>query len=541
MLSPRLRLSAFFVGVAAFSPIAGCTADERGSGATGGGSSAQAGGPGREQPPESQGLGTIAIQNAQNKAISRLTNAQFIQSASALLGEAAVVGAEQLLPEQDRHGAFRNTGFAQDQPFDLIKGYDAAAAAIADHVPDWAAFHQQWGACSELGCIKTFIRNFTEAAFRRPTTDAEVAAFQPILDASAAATLSYDEMVKLIIRATLQAPEFLYLFADEALSDFQLAARLSYFVSDGPPDAELYAAAKAQSLRTPAGLDAQIDRLLAKNVARFASAFAFDYLDLGRATTRNLSADEATVRQLVNSAVATMTALVEQDQPISAILTRDTFVTNEAAATWINGKPSTDTLVKPNPAYPFMGLLTHPATLMAMSNAVFGSTVSRGTFIANQMLCIPPTPPPPPGIQQTDLSSLLPPDPTQRDEGEARLADARCQGCHAQFESYSFAFNKWGGDGQFKNDPRLKDGGPVKTGLGDIAFGGFADFLPKLAGSNQFQRCVTDQVIRYGLQHTEYPPELVQTVLDEAWKLNPNVTFRSLMKALIRQKVFATR
>ncbi len=157
------------------------------------------------------------------------------------------------------------------------------------------------------------------------------------------------------------------------------------------------------------------------------------------------------------------------------------------------------------------------------------------------MLCVPPTPPPPPGIQQTDLSALLPPNPTQRDEAEARMADSRCHGCHAQFEAYSFAFNKWGGDGLYKNDPRLKDNGPIMSGLGDITFTGMADFLPKLAGSTQFQRCVTDQLVRYGLQHTTYGQDVTLAVLADAYKLNPNVTFRSLMKALVRQKIFTTR
>src|SRR5437899_881825 len=121
MLSPGLRSPAFslgFAALAAFALLAGCTADIH-TGAASGGSSAAAGGSGFQQPPESQGLGTVAIQNAQDKAIARLTNAQFIQSAIALMGDAAVVGADQLLPEQDRHGAFRNTGAAQDQPFDL--------------------------------------------------------------------------------------------------------------------------------------------------------------------------------------------------------------------------------------------------------------------------------------------------------------------------------------------------------------------------------------------------------------------------------------
>jgi hypothetical protein len=541
MSSPRLRPLPFLVGLASILTVAACTGDIGRTGMGGPPGTGNTGGGGPTPPPESRGIGTVAIENTQDKAISRLTNAQFIQSAAALVGDAAVVGADQLLPYQDRHGAFRNTGFAQDQPFDLIKAYDAAASYIVDHVTDWPAFHMRWGQCTQLSCIKTFLKNFTEGAFRHPTADADVNAFQPILDAAAAAMMTYDETVKLLVRATLQAPDFLYLFGDATLTDYQLASRISYFVSDGPPDAELYAAAKAQDLRNAAGLDKQIDRLLAKNVTRFASAFGFDYLDLQRATTRNLVADPATVIQLMNSAVASFASLVEQNRPVSAILTLDTFVTNEAAATWISGAASKATTVKANPSYPFMGLLTHPAALMAMSNSVFGSTVSRGSFIADQMMCVPPTPPPPPGIQQTDLSALLPPNPTQRDIGEARMADNRCKGCHAQFESFSFAFNKWGGDGTFKTDPTLKDNGPITTGLGDIPFNGYADFLPKLAGSTQFHRCVTDQVIRYGLQHTEYPPELVQTVLAEATKLNPDVTFPSLMKALIRQTIFTTR
>ncbi|HEX3695506.1 MAG TPA: DUF1592 domain-containing protein [Polyangia bacterium] len=513
-----------------------------GPGSTGGGAGTSGNnGSGGGGPASNGGIGTVAIENAPDKAISRLTNAQFIQSAAVLVGDAAVMGADALLPEQDRHGAFTNTGYAQDQPFDLIESYDSAASYIVDHVTDWTAFQMRWGGCTQATCVSTFLRSFVEAAFRRPATDADVTAFQPILDASTAAMLPYTDTVKLLVRATLQAPEFLYLFADDMLNDYQLAARLSYFVSNGPPDDQLYAAAKAQTLHIPANLDAQIDRLLAKTVTQFASAFAYDYLDLHRATTRNVTTDPATVKLLISSAVNSFAALVDEDKPISTILTLDTFVTDPATATWTSGQPSTAATVQPSASFPFMGLLTHPATLMAMSNEIIGSTVNRGIFISNQIMCVPPTPPPPPGIQQTDLSAKLPPNPTERDIGEARVADPRCQGCHSQFESYSFPFNRWGGDGLFKTDPTLKDNGPILTGLGMITFKGYADFLPQLAGSTQFQRCVTDQLIRYGLQHTEYPADLVDTVLTEAKKLTPAVTFRSLIKALIRQSVFTTR
>jgi hypothetical protein len=494
-------------------------------------------------------LGTVAIENTRDKAIARLTSSQFLHSAAALLGDSAVVGIDSMLPEQDiQDGLFRNTGFAQEQLYSVVQGYDAAASAIVAQVTDWPGFHQRWGGCTQQACIKSFIGTFAEAAFRRPATDVDVNAFQPILDASATNLLTYDDTVQLIVRATLQAPEFLYLFFDQTLTDFQVAARLSYIVTDGPPDAELYAAAKNQELRTPAGLDTQVDRLLAKGMAAFAQAFGFDYLALRKATTRNVNqtdastaVDPAVVRQFMGSAVDSFAFLLERDQPVGTLLTTDTFIVNEATASWLAGQKSTDTTAKPTAKYPFMGMLTHPATLIAISNAVFGSTVSRGQFIASQMLCVPPAPAPPPGAQQTDLSAALPPNPTARDFGEARMRDARCSGCHAQFESYSFAMNKWGGDGLYKDDPRLTDNGPITTGLGNIAFDSYQDFLPKLASSTQFQRCVADHVIRFGLQHTEYPPELVQAVLDAALSAGPTLTFRSLIKALVRQPIFTTR
>lgn len=472
-----------------------------------------------------------------------------MRSAGALVGDAAVVGVEPLLPEQDiQDGLFRNTGFAQEQLFSVVQAFDSAATAIVGKVTDWPAFHQRWGGCTEPSCATTFLRSLLAAAFRRPVTDTDVNAFQPILDASLAHALSYDDTVQLLVRATLQAPEFLYLFFDETLTDFQLAARLSYLITDGPPDVELYAAANNQELRTPAGLNRQLDRLLSTQVKAFAHAFGFDYLALRKATTRNVNqtdastaVDEAMIRQFMASATDSFAYLVEQDQPVGSVLTTDTFRVNEPTASWLFGQASMETTVKPTARYPFMGMLTHPAVLIAISNAVFGSTVSRGQFIASQVLCVPPVPEPPPGVQQVDLSADLPPNPTARDHGEARMRDARCSGCHAQFESYSFAMNKWGGDGLYKDDPRLVDSGPVVTGLGDITFGGYQEFFPKLAASTQFQRCITDQVIRFGLQHTEYPPELVQAVLDGASSAGPALTFRSLIKALVQQPIFTTR
>ena len=48
------------------------------------------------------------------------------------------------------------------------------------------------------------------------------------------------------------------------LTPFEKASALSYFLTDGPPDAELLAAARAGALETTAQLEAHTRRLLAK-------------------------------------------------------------------------------------------------------------------------------------------------------------------------------------------------------------------------------------------------------------------------------------
>jgi hypothetical protein len=71
--------------------------------------------------------------------------------------------------------------------------------------------------------------------------------------------------------AVLTSPEFLFHPADakkgrglfSEKSSYTLASRLSYWLWNGPPDEELLATARDDSLSRPEVLHAQIDRLLA--------------------------------------------------------------------------------------------------------------------------------------------------------------------------------------------------------------------------------------------------------------------------------------
>lgn len=486
-------------------------------------------------------IATVPIEETNAKAMSRLTAAQFLHSASALLGDVAIEGAADKLTLREAWTgpAFSNAGFNQATGKHDVQDFDDAATAIVERVSDWPSFHARWGGCQQISCVQGFLTSFLEAAFRRPVSDADVAAFQPILAAASSAALSYDETVELLVRATLQSFEFLYLFEDDALNDFQLASRVAYFITDGPPDAELYGVAKANQLHEPAVLSQQVDRLLSGNVAGFARAFGRDYFELNAALLR--VGDLPTQRSLIDSALDSFAALLEQRQPVDALMTTNALVVNPETATWL-GLPSAAPTISPTPQYPFWGLMTHPAVLMAISNEDKGSTISRGLAISEHFLCVAPPPNPPAGIQAKQSEFNLPADATARTKAEARLTSPTCVGCHTVFEPFSFALNHWDGSGRYDADPRLNDNGPIDTALGTIAFQDYRDFFQKLSRSEQFQNCVSEHLIRYGLRHTTFTAELRERVVAQARSVSPaGLTFQALIKALIMDPVFATR
>jgi Protein of unknown function (DUF1592)/Protein of unknown function (DUF1588)/Protein of unknown function (DUF1595)/Protein of unknown function (DUF1585) len=485
------------------------------------------------------GLTTIAIQHDGGRVLSRLTNAQILNAAAELLAidTSSLAG---LLPEMVPNAGYSNAGYAQSQPYDLIQGMDSAASAMVAAVSDWDALTARYGGCTATSCLADFVAALGERAFRRPLEAEEVASLAPILTAAAENGLDFSATAGLLVRALLQAPEFLYLFEDAELNDFQLAARLAFFVTDGPPDAELYAEAKAGTLRQQDRLTYHVDRLLTAHGKRFAHAFVYDYFSLRKAYQRTVDVDDATITALIESLQATFAQMIESDAPIAALLTTREFVVNPATATYL-GQPEASLVVQAPDENGFMGLVTHPAALIAISNAYEGSTVSRGSFLAHQLLCIPPTPPPSRAFSPTDVSVALPPNPTQRDEAEARLEDPNCSGCHTQFEPYAFALNRWGGDGLYNPDPRLLDDGPMQTTLGELAFSGYATFLPQLAESAQYQRCTIDHLLRYALRHTEYDEAVVDAVQASVSAAGAELTFRALVRAVVQQPVFSNR
>ncbi len=114
---------------------------------------------------------------------------------------------------------------------------------------------------SDAEFVRAMLERFLPRAFRRPVSPETVDEFQ------AAAGHSCDEALHLVLRSILVSPRFLYRDLEPAdaagrLDAFDLATRLSYFLTLGPPDERLFALAGSGRLLESDVLRAEAVRLM---------------------------------------------------------------------------------------------------------------------------------------------------------------------------------------------------------------------------------------------------------------------------------------
>ena len=127
-------------------------------------------------------------------------------------------------------------------------------------------------ATDEPACARTILAQLGTAAYRRPTTPAEVDALMHFYQAGAAKG-DFETGVRSALEAVLASPDFIFRLERQPdtvrpgttyrVSDMELASRLSYFLWGRPPDADLLAAAGRGDLSTVLGLEKQARKMLA--------------------------------------------------------------------------------------------------------------------------------------------------------------------------------------------------------------------------------------------------------------------------------------
>ena len=291
---------------------------------------------------------------------------------------------------------------------------------------------------------RKLLSDFLPRAFRRDVTATEVEPYLKLLQTRLDAKDCFEDAMRRVYVAVLTSPEFLFLPAPS--DDAALAARLAYWLWNGPPDEALLTAARDRSLHRPEILRAQIDRLLTDSRAeRFTQDFARQWLELSRLDETNpdpLLYPE--YRFLLGQGVADETPaffreLITHNLPARSLLKPGfAMLTQRLAEHYgITGVTGVEVRKVSLAADSLRGgLLGQAAIHKLTANGTTTSPVKRGVWVSDRLLDAP-APPPPPGISAVDPDTRG--TTTIREQLNKHRSDPSCAACHAKIDAPGFA------------------------------------------------------------------------------------------------------
>lgn len=408
------------------------------------------------------------------------------------------------------------------------------------------------------------VERFAFQAFRRQTPDpAYIDKLMEIFTGGRAHGASFTDALKDTLAVVLASPRFLYLYeprpegqAPRALSDRELAIRLSYFLWSAPPDEELWRVAESGTLRQPAVLTAQLNRLIASPRSEvFVETFLTGWLELHRltaidpATTHADGYDDAAQQSTRRETLAFFHTLLRDNLPIHALITSD-FVTVDSIAARFYGLPGVmgDGFRKVTlPAGSVRGgLLGQSAILTLTGTGDRTSPVERGVFVLRKILDRPP-PPAPANVPMLDEKQVG--TRSIRDTLDQHMTKAQCQSCHRRIDPLGFALERFDPVGLLRDQVRSEDGAqtfPIVTaGVmpdGKRSFAGYPELRQRLMEDrDQLVRVLTRNLMTYALGRTigftdqDTVEQLVAATIKDGYGLG------ALVRHLVQSKAFQTK
>jgi mono/diheme cytochrome c family protein len=402
----------------------------------------------------------------------------------------------------------------------------------------------------DSACAREITETFAHRAFRRPVTADEVTRLMQFYDAARKGGGTFDQGIEQIVAAVLASPHFLYrgiwgtpvsrsgdADAALALTDLELASRLSYFLWNTGPDQELLALAESRRLTTPGAMEKQVRRLLANpKASSLVSNFAMKWLNLDSLDsvkpdpvlfpgfTDQLRHDFATETQ------AFISSIFLEDRSVIDLLTADqTFLNDRLARHYgvagISGSQFRRVTLTDKERF---GLLGKAAVLMRTSYADRTSPVLRGAWVLDKLLGTPPTPPPP--DTATDLSQTAGEQAkTVRARLEAHREKATCKMCHGVIDPTGLALENFDAIGTWRTvDAQAKAPIDASTVLPNgVPINGVVELRAQLvARPATFATAVTERLMMYAinrqLEHFDMPQvrSIVRTAAKQNYKLS---------------------
>ena len=379
----------------------------------------------------------------------------------------------------------------------------------------------------ELDCARTILAGLARRAYRRPVTSADVEVLIEFFEMGrvngdgSTASRGFESGIELALRRLLVSPEFLVrIEADPtgvasdtpyAVTDIELASRLSFFLWSSIPDDELLDLAERGVLSQPAELDRQVRRMIADPRSKeLTTNFTGQWLQLRNLATvvrpgapYSVAFDETLRQAMITETELFFDHVVREDRGVLELLTADyTYLNGRLAGHYgiPNVQGSHFRLVTYPAGSPRGGLLGQGSILTLTSHAIRTSPVLRGKWILNNILGTPP-PDPPPNIPALDDRQTQLRVGTMRERMSAHRDNPVCAACHAMIDPAGFALEGFDAIGrsrvvdEYYN--RLDTSGVLPDGT---VFDGAAELRAALvARPERFVGTVTEKMMTYAL------------------------------------------
>ena len=363
-------------------------------------------------------------------------------------------------------------------------------------------------------------QSLARRAYRRPPSAAELEVLLDVFDLARQNNLSYVAAVRLMLKAVLVSPQFLFITPAEEvapdagivpLDDYQLASRVSYLLWATMPDDELMALADRGRLHKQAVLKAQVTRLLMDPRSRaLFDGFGAQWLGLGDLHERTFDRDifpemNAEMRTAMYDEVRLFfEGIVRENRSVADFIDCDYTFLNENLAR-IYGLQQTVTGPKMRKVKLSDGnrggILGMPGVLAATSFPNRTSAVKRGVWVLEQVLGdhVPSAPPDVPALEAQDEETVA--TLTLRERTELHRTDPVCANCHKILDPIGFGLENFDAIGRWRDQD---DNGEAIDASGELP-GGKRFSTPRELKAmiavriDDFSRNLVEKILAYAL------------------------------------------
>ncbi|MGC4081899.1 MAG: DUF1592 domain-containing protein [Vicinamibacterales bacterium] len=421
----------------------------------------------------------------------------------------------------------------------------------------------------EAACANRILSRIGRLAYRRPLVKSDVDALMAFFGDGRRNGGSFDAGIQFALERMLVDPDFLlrvhrdpaglktstaHQTVSYAMSDVEIASRLSFFLWASIPDEQLLDLAEKGQLTKPAVLDAEVHRMLAdpRATETLATDFAAQWLNLRRVGDVVAhpdvypSFDDSLLDAFRTETEMFVASTVREDRSVLDLIRADyTFVNERLARHYgipgIYGSRFRRITVPDTTQRG--GVLAHGSLLATTSYPDRTSPVLRGKWLLENIFGVP-VPAPPPGVNTTL------PEPTTGTRPATireRLAQHRkqpvCASCHAVIDPAGFALENFDAIGGYRS---IDESGKPVDAVGNTVGGTPIDGLPGLRAlllnpKDKFPHTVVTKLMAYALGRPleSFDRPAVRRIVRDAEA--SDYTWSSLVLGIVKSPSFLRR